>query len=443
MKDTALAPKPRLAIVSTYDDLCGIAGYTRSLVSYLSDIFDIEVFDLDQYVMRATGGSVMRLADQQIADICTRFCEFDFVNIQLEYGTLGYFQKDILRRFKQLIGAAPALSVTFHTILRAQPFPKTAIRRAVFRAEIWNTYQIIRDFRQERDFRNEVYSCLRKMQASKPVNVIVHTRRDAKEMRLLHRFKSVYDHPLAFVPQSRARGLRQVASRDDFAGLAHLPKDAKVLGIFGFLSEYKGIHTAIRALQLLPDDYHLAVFGGLHPQEIKKSNEVHPYVGTLLAEIHVGETLIQSLRSEPGAGNISVSLDGAAPKALLQSPRDISARVHFLGAPSDEDLARAMAISDIAILPYFEVGQSSSGPMSMALEMGAPIIAARNHAFLQFSQYHPGRLNFFEIGNHLELAQKIRAMPARAAGETKLDYTTDTNKDIYWAANTPEHAHVD
>ncbi len=237
--------------------------------------------------------------------------------------------------------------------------------------------------------------------------------------------------------------MRKTASRDDFAGLAHLPKDAKILGIFGFLSKYKGIHTAIRALQLLPDDYHLAVFGGLHPQEIKKSSEIHPYIGTLLAEIHVGETLIQSMRSDPGAGNISVSLEGADPNALLQSPRDISARVHFLGAPSDDDLARAMAISDIAILPYFEVGQSSSGPMSMALDMGAPIIAARNHAFLQFSQYHPGRLNFFEIGNHLELAQKIRAMPGRSAQAAKLDYTTDTNKHIYWAANSREPADVD
>ncbi len=435
MKDTGSGPRPRLAIVSTFDDLCGIAGYTRSLVRYLDERFDIEVFDLDQFLMRGTAAPVVRLADEQIAEICARLPGFDCVNIQLEFGTLGFYQKDILRRFRQLIEAAPALSVTLHTILRATPFPKDKLRTALFKAELWNSYKLVGDFRRERKFRQEFYRALRGMQAKKPVRVIVHTRRDAREMSLVQRLESVLDHPLSFIPPERARALRRQARRDDFAGLAHLPRDARILGVFGFLGEYKGIHTAIQALHLLPEDHHLAIFGGLHPQEIRRSPDIHPYVGRLLGEIHVGETLVQSLRSDAPGSNVAVSLNGTEPGALLQSPRDISSRVHFLGAPSDDDLARAMAISDVAVLPYFEVGQTSSGPMSMALEMGARIVAARNHAFLQFARYHPGQIDFFEVGNHLELAQRIRATRPRRDDLPELQFTTRSNLEIYTAAN--------
>jgi hypothetical protein len=41
--------RPRLAFVSIYSELCGIAAYTRSLEKQLSDVFDIRIFDLNQY----------------------------------------------------------------------------------------------------------------------------------------------------------------------------------------------------------------------------------------------------------------------------------------------------------------------------------------------------------------------------------------------------------
>ena len=58
----------RLALVSTYDDLCGIAAYTRSLEKQLSDIFDVTVFDLDQYLLRNTHARVRKFADRHIQD---------------------------------------------------------------------------------------------------------------------------------------------------------------------------------------------------------------------------------------------------------------------------------------------------------------------------------------------------------------------------------------
>src|ERR1019366_9694476 len=41
--------------------------------------------------------------------------------------------------------------------------------------------------------------------------------------------------------------------------------DTKVLALFGFLVPYKGYATVIEALSRLPENYHLAIVGGVHP----------------------------------------------------------------------------------------------------------------------------------------------------------------------------------
>ena len=70
-----------------------------------------------------------------------------------------------------------------------------------------------------------------------------------------------------------------------------------------------------------------------------------------------------------------------------------------------------MAICDAVVFPYLEVGQSSSGPISQALELGCRVIASRTHTFFQFGRYHQNMIEFFDIGNHLELAGRILARP--------------------------------
>src|ERR1700744_5833521 len=92
----------RLAIVSTYNELCGIAAFTRSLVRILKRDFDIEVFDLDQYLLRQTERRTRRTADDYFRKICARLREFDIVNLQLEFGTLGASMHDSLRRLSWL-----------------------------------------------------------------------------------------------------------------------------------------------------------------------------------------------------------------------------------------------------------------------------------------------------------------------------------------------------
>jgi glycosyltransferase involved in cell wall biosynthesis len=424
--------KPRLAIVSTFDELCGIAGYTRFLVKQLSEHFEIDVFDLDQFLMRSTHRNVRKIADRMVKDFCARAKDFDFVNIQLEHGTLGTRRDDIWRRFAWIAKAAPALSVTFHTILPQDKFQFRGFVKKLGQMNFAGASEIIGSHRTNTMLTNRIYGLMRRLQYSKPINAIVHTRRDMRLMRYVNRLNSVLDHPLVFLMPEDIEKFGAEATRARFPLLERIPKNAKLVGVFGFLNDYKGFETAIRALQRLPRQYHLVIFGALHPNEIKQRQAINPYVKRLLDEANVRRTVLNDHEN----GSLSVSIDATTAHLLLDHPRDVSSRVHFMGSQTDEDFARGMRLCDHVVLPYLEVGQSSSGPISIALEMGARIIAARNYAFMQFARYHPNSIEMFEIGNHVELAERIMAAPAFPTGVRPRAYNSSTNIDLYVKANT-------
>src|SRR5258708_17401472 len=99
-------------------------------------------------------------------------------------------------------------------------------------------------------------------------------------------------------------------------------------------------------------------------------------------------------QSEPP--RLVVAADQGLRELLGAHPRDLSARIHFMGALPEREFLSGMAICDAVVFPYLEVGQSSSGPMSQALELGCRIVASRTHAFLEFAEYHADAIEFFQ-----------------------------------------------
>jgi glycosyltransferase involved in cell wall biosynthesis len=425
----------RLAVISTYDEMCGIAGYTRALEQQLRPHAEITVFDLDQYLLRSPHRRVQRLADLHIKEIAARLREFDSVNIQLEYGTLGRTPNQILRRLRRLVKAAPAVSITFHTILGHELLDWAAVGRSLITGRVFRMFHIIGSFRRDHSLGARTYRLLRARQRTQPVNAIVHTARDARLLRDVFRIQNVDHHPLSFIAIDQAERIRAAATRDQFAILKSLPAETKLIGSFGFLSPYKGFETALRALHYLPENFHLLIFGGGNPQSIKREQTLDPYIQTLLEEAHIGQTILDTM-SEKGT-LLSLNLDAASKDLLARHPEDLHHRVHFLGVHNDEVFMRAMAVCDMVVLPYLEVGQSSSGPIAMALEMGCRVLASRTLAFLQFARYHPDQIEFFDIGNYAELADMVRfGVPAPGAGR-RLNYNTGTNTALYLEANQP------
>jgi glycosyltransferase involved in cell wall biosynthesis len=429
--------KESLAIVSTSSKLCGIAAYTAALRRQLDDVYDITVFDLDQYLMRNPHRRVRRLADRRVKEICGAIRRFDVVNLQLEYGTLGRYGTDIYRRFCWLTDAAPRLSVSFHSLLMPPGFDAAGFAKALATFKLKTAVRMQADFRRTHHLSNGIARQLRRIQRRKPVSAIVHNRRDLYDVKYLYGLDRVFDHPLSYLTAGEAEAIRGSASRRQFPMLDGLPPDAVLIGVFGFLNEYKGIGTAIQALQYLPDNHHLLIFGGVHPHEIVPRQSRHPYITSLFDGAYMDTTLYDRL-SGTGAGKappLVVAADQGLRELLGAHPRDLSARIHFMGALGEPDFLSGMTICDAVVFPYLEVGQSSSGPISQALELGCRIIASRTHTFLGFAEYHNNAVEFFDVGNHLELAERISARPQFSARRGLPEFNIATNKATYLLAN--------
>lgn len=387
------APRLRLAIVSTYDELCGIASYTRALVPLLEASMEVEVFDLDQGLLLSTQGRISALGDRHIEEIAARLRDFDAVNIQLEFGTLGLAPPQILRRLGWLMEAARALTLTLHRVPEAEGLPWGAILAGGARGGFDRFVAAVHEARLARG----LHRLMRQAERTCPFGIIVHGAREARLLRDLHGYRTVEQHPLAFLPADAARALRASATRADFPQIAALPRDAVLVGVFGFLSPYKGIETAIEALRLLPETHHLLLFGNVHAQRYRPHQAIDPYLKRLVEAC--------------GGGMFR--------------------RVHFMGSPGDSEFARAMAVCDVVAMPYLEVGQTSSGAIAIALELGCRVVASRTRNFLQLDRAMPGRMALFDVGNPVELAQRILAPGPRPADGAGLPFGTATNTALY------------
>ena len=428
--------RPRLAIVSTYSELCGVAAYTRSLERQLAGDFGITVFNLDQYLLRATHARVRKFGDRHIREICRELKDFDAVNLQFEHGTLGYRAGDIHRRFCWIARAAPRLSVTFHTTVGSPAFDYARWFKALSRLHFVEAAAMRRAYHRAHLLSVGVARQLRRAQRFKPVKLIVHTRRERAYMTYAHGLRHIYDHPLVFLSEGEAAQIRGAAARSRFPILDAVPGTARLVGVFGFISRYKGFETVIQALHHLPADHHLMIFGGVHPNEIRSYQPIDPVVSSLFEAGYVGTTLAErSAGAESGPPAVALALDDAMRDLLVRHPKDLSSRIHFLGATGDEDFLAGMALCDAVVFPYLEVGQSSSGPISQALELGCRVIASRTHTFLQLGHYHRDMIEYFDIGNYLELAARIAARPQFDPQARRLAYTVETNRAVYSAAN--------
>src|ERR1044071_3815488 len=99
-----------------------------------------------------------------------------------------------------------------------------------------------------------------------------------------------------------------------------------------------------------------------------------------------------------------------------------------MGAQPESEFLSAMTICDAVVFPYLEVGHSASGPISQSLELGCRIIASRTHAFLEFAEYHSNAIEFFDIGNHVELAERLTARRQFSPRPGLPEFNVDTNR---------------
>jgi len=367
----------KVAIVSSYHRDCGVAQYVEHLETPLRKLVDnLEILPLPVDLLRAGGSTAATMAKSAMHDLLKNAALADVVIVQFEPGLFGKTQSRVWSTLKAVLAASKRVVITYHTV----PTPAAPLQLN-FRGTMG---LIVHAYRQQ-IFRR-LFSKVRADQQK--FTHIVQTAREKRRLTLLGVDASrIHDMPLAFLSHEQKAVLADPRHRvelDERIGT----RGRKLLGLFGFLGGIKGTAVALKAIKLLPSDYHLLVVGGIHPEGVVHGTSSQPALRDLFDQLMPAH----ASSKDPNA-------DAVRP--------DLLERVHFAGAVDNRRFSELMAACDAVLLPYQEVGQTSSGPAALALDLQRPIYCTRTGAFRELGKYATDAMSFFEIGNHLELAQKI------------------------------------
>lgn len=393
----------KMAIVSSYNELCGNATYTEVLRKGFSKYYSVDVLGLRTDILGSNKRNVSKLADCHIKEIAKKLREYDYVNIQFEAGLYGTSRANILKRVKWLIRACDNLTFTMHRVDIADSLlDKEYLKKLMY----GNFFKNLKQFRQN-TYMAKTYEILiryiKRRSKYKNLNIIVHTKREKRNIRQIYGFKRVYDFPITFMDEHMRKRKPDKAEKMEFHKKYGLEQDDIVIGLFGFISEYKGHEVALKALKLLPANYKIIVFGSQHPMGIMKNVPVDPYIDRL---IHLIEENSKEPKADVGTGAAS-SIQNVEYSMKKEKER-LDRRVFFAGSLDDQEFIDALYVCDFAVLPYMETNQSGSGIASLVLESKIKALYSNNKAFFELQKYYPDTFETFDIGNYNELAYKIR-----------------------------------
>lgn len=403
------APMKRLAIISSYNESCGNASYTHVLMKAFSEHVKVDVLPLDLFLLQKTGSKFREHADRHIKQIAARLKDYDYVNIQFEAGLYGSTIRDIYRRIAILIGASPNLIVTMH---RIDPLASTRwnlVTEALQRRSVGYYFESRERLAYARLY-FKIVQLVKKLSRSKNAWIAVHTRRERRLVQEVYGLANCFDYPLTYLQEAERAKVLDESNRKAFLQKHSIDEGTKVVGTFGYISAYKGFKTAVSALRYLPDNYVLVIFGSQHPQTIRMQTEIDEYLQKLIDFIdeessnHVKRRVARARK---------LKARGMPPEEVSQLIRyNLLDRVRFVGSLPDSDFIEALRCCDAAVLPYLEVGQSMSGVIALAMESGAKMICSNNLGFFEVRKYYGDAYTTFDIGNAVELAQKIVAGPS-------------------------------
>jgi len=394
----------KMAIVSSYSVSCGNAAFTRVLhdsIEYFHNNIEVEVVELDLTLLQSITKDVRSKADDHIADICARLKVYDLVNIQMEAGLYGTIPGDITRRFKKLVTANKNTSVTLHSprLMGDGQWNRSAIKKFF----TFNVKGALKDCLAGR-YANTHSGINRKIVSSaikNNVRLIVHTCRAKKQILDFFSYSNIDVHPLKMVPYGYIKNYKTYEKIVFETGLGN--KDV-VIGMFGYISAYKGHLDALNALKQLPPNYKLLIFGRQHPQTLQSNGQVDHNLNLL--------------------------------QTTIRKDASLESRVLFMGELNDSEFLDVVGSVDISWLPYYENGQEGSGIASICLDLSARVLCSSSFAFDElFKLVEYKNVRRFDIGNTMEIALKtkmfMRSEKMEGPFSDELHYSIKSQADNY------------
>lgn len=417
-----------MGVICNYNDKCGIASYAGAIVNGLKRYSDYEVsvHSIDTQLFKLTTSDQKHRVRAHFKKLAEETRHYDVVNIQFENGLFGGAASEVLANLKLLTSGKAHYVITLHSADFSEGYEDAGSWLQVLEASLSLNVAMAARMIYRKVSRTFMTRFIRLARKNRNLSIIVHTRRELDYFCRYIDSTRVFAHPLVFLELQRVNSVRRMGSNKALLAQHALPADAKVLVISGFISPYKGHLTAVRALRYLPDNFVLLISGSEHPESIKRHQECNEYQQALLAEI-------QGYAAELGEDPNNKIADPAS-RVTWNRKKALDNRVRFLGYLSDEDMLSLVANADVNVFPYLETGQTSSGPASIALELGAPMLVSNSGVFGELKRFAPNCFTQFDIGNYLEMASKAEEM-TRADRSTSnsfnAKYNLEKNIDFY------------
>lgn len=392
----------KLAIVSSYGESCGNAAFTKVIIDSINTTqanVVAEPIKLELPLMQSTNSQIRKKADEAIAKMAQQLCEYDAVNLQIEAGLYGTYPRDIYRRIKKLISANKNISLTLHSPrILGQDTPRS--RRLIKLVLGFRMKSVMRELSSA--ITNALNSRLNrkiiKFACRNNASLTVHTQRSKNNINWLFGYDDIAVHPLKFIDSYKPKGNQL----DVIRGQLGLDPQDILIGIFGYISNYKGHLTALQAMLDLPAHYKLLILGRQHPQTIRSGEELFPYL----------EDLIEFIDEHPS----------------------LKDRVFFLNELDEDSFYNVAAHVDMTWLPYVENGQDGSGICSICMDLSARVVCSSSFAFDELFKLLPYQHTArFDIGNYKELATKtdmLMQQPISTRIENS-DYSVSTQAQLY------------
>jgi len=308
----------RIAYVSTYlPQRCGIATYVDYLTRAMNKVnpeVEIEIIaEKGAFPIRRAKLEVIPCWDRRedyVAPILANSKGADIVHVQHEYSIYG-FDDRLPRTLENLISAKRV--VTIHCVRPSQFCERGRV---------------------DEDFAKRV--------AELADEVIVHLE---SQKAILTRL-GVPPKKIHVIPHgTELSDVDKLESRKRLG----LPKDARIMLMFGFVKPHKCLHVAIEALSEIRKEVknvYLFVAGGLAPTAPKKQREYVEHIQKQVKDLGLSDRVILPNKFYP-----------------------------------NDDVPYLFGGCDLVLFPYYEEDRSASGSFHLAVGAGKPIIASRMPKF--------------------------------------------------------------
>lgn len=341
---------------SSHHEDCGIAKYQENYVDEINKTegFETTFFEYSPYQTREMNDNEFSTV---IAKLRNTIQGYDIFHIQHEF---GFYRRDQLQ---QLVNTAKAAGtkvvITYHTspdlIIIKKPLSGFGPR---------NIISFLRSYRHNHTLENMHIKPLIDSDL-----VIAHNQYTAEKLQAY----GVPKEKITLISHPTYGATKPKKTHYIEKSLDKKEGDI-VLSTVGYIHRFKGVDKAVKALSYLPDNYKLAILGGVKSDS--DDQKLYDEIADLIIE------------------------------------RNLQDRVFITGViPSDDDLNSYIRETDISLYPYDSVYYKgvASGALNLAIANERPIVAYPVST-LKETNSEIGQLVLTQSDSYYELAKEIKSI---------------------------------